>query len=269
MHCGLKSVFYNYLERHEGLVDYMYTDNKGYVTVGLGMKLHTPKELAKWYKVSRWSLKPEKGARQGTDKAKIEAANIKALVDQDWKAVESIGRKGLAMKLGKNLECTMKKSCADATKLRLSLNGLNQIFTSELNWREKSLQSSRWFHSFRFYPAYAQLVLFDLAWWVPGALVNGATWQNIRFRPLCEACLRFDFVTAAKLCAKFEALPERKKARQVLFTNAARVLYDKITVDPKRTLDALNDVELALPAGKEAWRPPADWQPPQDWACCP
>lgn len=68
------------------------------------MKIDTDDERAEWYVPSLWCLKP--GAVE-----QIGKSNIKKLIEDDWKAVQALGRQGLQQNLGKNLEYKLKGGC--------------------------------------------------------------------------------------------------------------------------------------------------------------
>jgi hypothetical protein len=120
----------------------------------------------------------------------------------------------------------MKAACERTTKLRLTDEGLNKAFDMKLIENETMLRTSPWFH-WDLCPGDAQLVLLDLAWWLPGALTKGGIYHDVNFRPLCEACKKFDYIIPSKEVMRWEAKDSRKKARQQMFLNAAVVVQLK------------------------------------------
>ena len=216
MQNGVRATFVNLTRLHEGVIHFMYADNKGYVTIGIGMKIDKDEERAGYHKPEYWRFK--KGV-QGV----IDAKNIKQLFDEDWNVVKELGRKGLKQGQGGNLEAHTKNACAKGTKLRLTDDGLSKMFEKRLNHNENLLMKSPWFANWNELPGDAQVVLLDLAWWLPGALASGGRYKNVNFRPLCEACKKFDFMAASKEVQRWAAQAHRKHARRQLFTNAAMV----------------------------------------------
>lgn len=222
MHTDVREKFPAYLNEHEGLIDYMYTDNKGFVTVGLGMKIDTDAELAGFCNNGYW--KPKRGADLD-----MVRHPLKDLLRKDHDAVWKLGREGLARVDAETLhkkavESTYKKKCAAVTMLRLTSTGLSEVYKRALNYRDDKLRRSIWFRHWDSYPADAQMVLLDLAWWLPEALTAlRPMYKAVDFTPLCQACQQLDFGLAAQVVTRWDALPDRKKARRLLFRNAAVV----------------------------------------------
>jgi hypothetical protein len=192
--------FLSFTEPLEGLVDYMYVDVKGLVTIGFG-NLIDPLDVA----LSLPFVKKVDGAPANSDEITTEWNLIK---DKDNKL---------------QLRTKGHRACKPLTKLMLTRDAINDLCAKRLQNNEAILKKVSAFAAFDDWPADAQLALHSMAWAMGPAFAQHGRWPSFR-----NACASADFDTAAEKCKMSEVgnrgLIPRNRANVRLFQNAAAVL---------------------------------------------
>ncbi len=180
-----KATLRSRMEKHEGKINHMYLDSKGFVTVGVG---HLLKDLASAQKLSF-----KKSNNMPASKDEIKA---------DYEAVKKQPKNRLAS--------FYKRS----VKLKLSDLDINTLTNSHIDSFEGELK--RVFPNFLTYPSEVRFALFDLIFNV------GMTDLNNKWPSLKKAVKAKDWTTAAKESnRKLPISAERNKYVSELFEKAA------------------------------------------------
>lgn len=192
MRPAVRAAFVGFTAPLEGVVRYLYADNKGLVTVGIG-NLVDPVASAVHLPFRR----PD-----GTLASRDE-------IVADWARVKN----------DPNAATRGHRYAATITTLRLTGEDIERLVMGKLDANDAAL--SRRFPEFETWPADAQLATHSMAW---------ACGSAFRF-PRLEAALRArDFALAAIECNMNEAgnpgLRPRNIANRVLYRNAAKVEAD-------------------------------------------
>lgn len=192
MHKEVKSEFRAVSEMWEGVINHMYLDIKGLVTIGIG-NLIEPINLA-----LALPFEFKKGFNPVTQKD----------IREEWNLVKS--RKDLAYKGAKAAENT--------TKLILTDEGINLLFSNTLKKFEEELKKI--FKEFELFPADAQMALFSM-FWALGPVQFG------KYKYLITECKKMNFDFAANNCKMNEkgnaGLIKRNIGNKLMFQNAAAV----------------------------------------------
>ena len=192
--------FLSFTEPLEGLVDYMYADVKGLVTIGFG-NLIDPLDVA----LSLPFAKKADGTPATRDEITAEWTLIK---DKDNKL---------------HLRTKGHRACKPLTKLMLTRDAIDELCAKRLRNNEAILKKVSAFASFDDWPADAQLGLHSMAWAMGPAFAQQGRWPGFR-----KPCAAADFDTAAEECKMSEVgnpgLIPRNRANVHLFKNAAAVL---------------------------------------------
>jgi hypothetical protein len=199
MRSSVASRFRAFNEPIEGVVNFMYLDVKGLVTIGVG-NLIDPMSVAL---ALPFRLKSKPGA--------VGRLATRAEIEAEWKLIK--GRTDLA-RLG-------HRACGPLTTLELDDTAINEIIRTRLIQNESFLKRQKPFLKFEEWPADAQMALLSMAWAMGPGFYMG--WVN--FHPACE---RMDFDQAAANCKINESgnpgVAHRSRANVHLFRNAAAVL---------------------------------------------
>lgn len=184
----------------EGLVQYMYLDKKGLVTIGMG-NLIDPMSVAAGLPFT-WRNKPgKKISVRPPGKTDIEA---------EWKSIK--GKPELATKGW--------RACDSLCNLELALPAIDALITAKLTENETILKRN--FAGYALWPADAQMGLLSMAWSM------GPAFKFPKFHAACNAQ---DFATAAKECTinapGDNAVAMRNTANQIMFRNAAIVVAEE------------------------------------------
>lgn len=231
MHQSVIDAFSSFTGRFEGVVEHMYLDVKGLVTIARG-NLIDPISMATSLPFERKS-----GGLASPGEIATEWRNVKARTDLALKGAGSF-RSITALKLS-------QKSCDELVRRRLL---------------EMEAHIKKRFPEFDSWPADAQLGIMSMSW------AMGSGFNFPRFE---AAVKKRDFLTAAATCKMNEAgnpgLKPRNEANVILFTNAARILEEPDTY-PAMTLhwpDKLPDHPL-IPVVLEEPEPEVKTQPAVD-----
>lgn len=193
MYQSVRDAFYDFNAPLEGVINWMYLDIKGLVTIGVG-NLIDPINLA-------LGLPFEHEADSGNFATSDE-------IQQAWEMVKS----------DQSLSSKGAKAFKDLNDLRLSEAAVRSLVDSKLTTNETSLKVA--FPDFESFPADAQLGLLSMAW----AMGSGFVPKFPRFR---SACSSQNWDAAAIECSISEignpGVIRRNEADRTLFSNAARV----------------------------------------------
>jgi GH24 family phage-related lysozyme (muramidase) len=215
MRPSVRDAFYDFNAPLEGVVEWMYLDVKGLVTVGVGNMLPTESAAAAlpFYRNGN----PDDAADDATKR-------------QGWRDVRA--RQDLAPRGHVPFQ--------DVCGLRLTRDAIRALVDSKLSFNEVVLKES--FPRFDDWPADAQLGLLSMAWAMGPGFAS-------RWPKFTAACRALDFDKAADECRMSEqgnpGVVPRNDADQKLFRNAARVVqpdngYDADTLYyPTVLLDAV------------------------------
>lgn len=197
--------FLEYTKPLEGLVEYMYVDVKGLVTIGFG-NLIDPISYA-----LALPFVKKLGSARATP----------AEITAEWNLIKDADNK---------LQLATKgyTACAKWTNLKLTLDTIQDLCAERLRGNEAELRRIREFQQFDDWPADAQLALHSMAWAMGPAFAAGGQWPSFR-----AACGKMDFMAAAANCRISEAgnpgVVPRNEANKRLFGNAHVVLNGKAT----------------------------------------
>lgn len=204
MRQATRDYFFEFTAKFEGVVNWMYLDVYGFVTVGVGNLLDTPTAAAELPFVhnSSSSLADTASKQQGWNDVRRR---------QD---LVSVGHLAFAA----------------VCDLRLSDNDIRDLVDRKLTENEASLVAV--FPGFALWPADAQLGLLSMVW------ALGLSKLLSLFPRFCAACRSLDFDTAASECriqtARNPGVILRNIANEGLFRNAARVQKPGNPYDPER-----------------------------------
>jgi GH24 family phage-related lysozyme (muramidase) len=192
--------FLTFTEPLEGLVDYMYVDVKGLVTIGFG-NLIDPIETA--------LPLPFVKKAGGTSATRAE-------IMAEWNLIKDRSN-------ALQLRTKGHRACEPLTKLMLTRETINQLCAERLQQNEANLKKVAAFAQFDQWPADAQLALHSMAWAMGSAFAHRGHWPGFR-----KTCGQMDFDAAAENCKMSEVgnrgLIPRNRANAQLFRNAAAVL---------------------------------------------
>lgn len=194
MYQSVRDAFYDFNVPLEGVINWMYLDIKGFVTIGVG-NLIDPVDRA-------LELPFEYEDQPGSMAFQEEISDA-------WQTVKS------------NISLKSKGATAfkSLTNLRLNDAAIRSLVDAKLTANETFLQGA--FPEFDHFPADAQLGLLSMAW----AMGAGFASKFPKFR---SACLSQDWDTAAAECQISEVgnpgVKPRNQADETLFSNAARVV---------------------------------------------
>jgi hypothetical protein len=178
---------------------YMYTDNKGFVTTGIGdlmEDLSTHQPTAEVFSLP-WMN------RDGSPATHEEILSEWNLVKTSFPGVQSTGD-------------------AAITQLRLSRQAVDALVYRKLASTEADLM--RHYASWSEWPADAQLGTLSMAWAMGTGFSNPASNPGIYFKSFSEAVNQEDFATAAPQSHCRNCDPKRNTANLIMFQNAAKVV---------------------------------------------
>jgi hypothetical protein len=195
MYPVVKSQFRKFNEPFEGVVNYMYLDVKGLVTIGVG-NLIDPVNAALGLPF-RYKSNGQPASR--TD------------ILAEWNLLK--GKQDLAKK--------GHLACAGLTKLELDGPAIDNLIAIRLQQNESFLTRQKAFLQFDQWPADAQLGLLSMAWAMGAGFGSG-------YPMFSAACEKMDFDAASEQCKMQETgnpgVIPRNRANKLLFANAAAVL---------------------------------------------
>lgn len=208
MKVAVRNAFFAFSESFESLVDWLYLDVKGFVTIGLGDLVDPPALMA-----GLVFLRPDKSVATSSE---IQAAWLKV----------------------KNLQSQAKAgggTFANVTSLRATHESIAKLVDAKLGLNESILTKA--FPQWEEWPANAQMATLSMAWAYGAEFTH--TWPKFT-----AACLRRDWQEASRQCrasvaelAKQNTSFKRRNATQVaLFNNAAKGGDPEVLMD---TNDAL------------------------------
>lgn len=221
MHPCVEAAVWSYLGKpsHEGNVKYMYLDSKGWVSIGVGMKIDPLSSHLSSLKQSYFVVK--KGATNTQGKT------FQQLLQADYATVR--GMRGL---IGVTPKKALPKYAA-ATNLRITPQGLKAYFMAKARGYERRLKTMgrAYFKDFDKWPADAQFGIMNMCWaFNVGGLLT-------KFPSFCKACRDMKFDVAAKECRynwdkrrkRFDSYSSklRNATNRQLFLNAADVVAKK------------------------------------------
>lgn len=194
MYQSVRDAFYDFNVPFEGVINWMYLDIKGLVTIGVG-NLIDP--------IDRAINLPFEYAGEPDSFVKEEE------IRNAWQTAKS--NSSLAVKGAKAFK--------SLSNLRLSEKAIRSLVDSRLTANETFLKGV--FGEFENFPADAQLALLSMAW------AMGAGFAS-KFPKLRSACLSEDWDSAGEECSIREVgnpgVKPRNEADRTLFSNAARVV---------------------------------------------
>jgi GH24 family phage-related lysozyme (muramidase) len=192
--------FLDFTRPLEGLVEHMYVDVKGLVTIGFG-NLIDPIS----YALALPFVKKVGGARA-----------TPAEITAEWNLIKDADNK-------LQLKTKGYTACAPLTALKLTQEAILDLCGQRLRANEWELKKIREFQKLDEWPADAQLALHSMAWAMGPAFAAGGQWPRFR-----AACGKMDFMAAADNCRIGEAgnpgVVPRNLANKRLFWNAYLVL---------------------------------------------
>jgi GH24 family phage-related lysozyme (muramidase) len=192
--------FLDFTEPLEGLVDYMYVDVKGLVTIGFG-NLIDPIDLA----LPLPFVKKAGGLPATRDE-----------IIAEWNLIKDKDN-------ARQLKTKGHRACQPLTNLKLTRDAINDLCARRLQGNEANLKKIKAFARFDEWPADAQLGLHSMAWAMGSGFAFNERWPGFR-----KACAAMDFDAAANNCKMSEVgnrgLVPRNRANVHLFRNASAVL---------------------------------------------
>jgi Putative peptidoglycan binding domain len=195
MFASVQNTFRNFNAPFEGVLEFMYLDVKGLVTIGIG-NLIDPAALAQQLPFF---------SKGNSD----HLATSQEIAD-DWNRVKA--RQDLKERGG--------GAFRDIALLRISQQTIDGLVSSKLSQNEATLKLTPEFARFDAWPADAQLGLLSMAWAMGPAFASG--WPMFR-----AACASENWDAAADASRISEVgnpgVAPRNRANKILFTNAARV----------------------------------------------
>ena len=199
---SVRKAFPSFITPFEGRVEYMYLDQKGLVTTGIG-NLIDPVDLAKGL--------PFVHKTDG-------AAATEAEIEADWNAVKA--RTDL-IPAPDRLD-----QFRDLTNLRLTNDSIDNLVKNKLDSNEAFLKRTPEFADLDSWPADAQLGLFSMAWAMGAGF--GTRPGPDGFPMFRKACADKDWDSAATQSRIRDAAQKRNDADHTLFSNAAQVVQQDL-----------------------------------------
>ncbi len=199
MYPSVRAAFWKFSGDREGVLNYMYVDNKNLVTTGTGNLIDAGPQFSTAVSAAYMApaLPLEWLRSDGSEATQQEIAN-------DWTTVKTARASGTGGGNQKGIG-----------KLHLSLASMDKLKEGQLSYNESQLR--KYFPDFDSFPADAQLGLHSMAW-------AAGPHFSLKFPKFTKAVNSGDFQTASVECHMSDLNADRQDANTALFQNAASVL---------------------------------------------